>query len=363
LIPQASPQRRFAQFKEEIAAAIEAVLEGGRYILGPAVESFEAAFAAYSGVAHAIGVASGTDAIALSLRALEIGRGDEVITPALTFSGTAQAILQTGALPRFVDVDPITRCMDIDAAAAAINERTAALLPVHLFGYPCDMRRLMALAQRHGLAVVEDCAQAHGASFEGRPLGSFGNAAAFSFYPTKNLGAIGDGGAVLTNDVGLAGQLRQLRNYAFYDEDRISQTLGFNSRLDEIQAAILTVLLPHLADSNTQRRSIAAEYRAALQTQDLGLPPDAEGCVYHQFAVTSAKRDALQLYLAKSGIGSAIHYAPGLHKHPAFAAQDHAPLPVTEQLAETLLSLPIQPEVAADNVKKIARAIRDFLRQ
>ena len=361
MIPQAAPQRRVARFRGEINAAVASVLGGHGYILGSAVASFETYFATYSGSEHCVGVASGTDALALALRALGVGPGDEVILPALTFAGSAQAVLQCGAQPRFVDVDPRTRCIDPAAAADAVNPRTAAIMPVHLFGYPADMPALMALAVRHRLAVVEDCAQSHGATLDGRPLGTFGHAAAYSFYPTKNLGCVGDGGAVVTNDAELAERVRSLRNYGFAQGERISRTLGFNSRLDEIQAAILAALLPYLDAANAERRAIAARYRSALTDfPDLGLPPDHGGCVYHQFALTHPDRDGLMNHLALAGIGSAVHYAPGLHRHPAFYESADGRLPVTEALSQTLLSLPIQPEVAGDHADRIAAAVVTF---
>lgn len=365
MIPQAAPPRRIARFRREVAAAITGVLDGPGYILGAAVAAFEREFAAHAGRAHGVGVASGTDAIALALRALGVGRGDEVILPALTFSGTAQAVLHCGAVPRFADVDPVTRCLDPGAAVARVTPRTAAIVPVHLFGHPADMPALMALAERHGLAVVEDCAQSHGASLGGRALGTFGHAAAYSFYPTKNLGCAGDGGAVLTDDPDLAARLRSLRNYGFEGGERISRALGFNSRLDEVQAAILSALLPHLAAGNGERRAIAVRYRDLLPP-GIGLPPDDPGCVYHQFAVTHPDRDGLMRHLARRGVGTAIHYAPPLHQHPAFAgsADTDAPLPVTDALAASLLSLPIQPEVATtDAVARVAGAVQDFVGQ
>jgi dTDP-3-amino-3,4,6-trideoxy-alpha-D-glucose transaminase len=360
MIPQAAPGLRLARFRTEIDAAIAAVLGGGTYILGIAVEAFEQAFATQIGVGHCIGVASGTDALTLTFRALDIGPGDEVILPALTFAATAQAVLQCGALPRLVDVDPHTRCIDPEAVEAAVNAKTAALLPVHLHGYPADMPALTALAERHGLAVIEDCAQAHGGHVGGRSLGSFGHAAAFSFYPTKNLGCVGDGGAILTNDPLLAERVRILRNYGFEDAAKISASIGFNSRLDELQAAILLALLPHLDSGNAERRAIAARYRALLSAPQLGLPPDAEGCVYYQFAITHPERDALMRRLARHGIASAIHYTPGLHRHPAFSHCAAGPLPVTDSLAATLISLPIQPEVATpDVVEQVTQVIQD----
>ncbi|MEA1833506.1 DegT/DnrJ/EryC1/StrS family aminotransferase [Methylobacterium durans] len=358
--PQAAPPLRIARFREDVERAIASVLGGSSYILGQAVAEFETAFAERIGLAHGLGVASGTDALMLALRGLGIGLGDEVIAPALTFAGTAQAILQCGALPRLVDVDPVTRCIDPAAAAAAIGPRTAAILPVHLFGHPADMPALMGIAERHGLAVVEDCAQSHGAHLDGMPLGSFGHAAAFSFYPTKNLGCVGDGGAILTRDGALAERLRTLRQYGFSGPERVCGGLGFNSRLDEIQAAILLALLPHLEAGNAERRSIAARYRESLSLPGLTLPPDAPGSTYHQFAVTHPERDRLMRHLARAGIGTAVHYAPGLHRHPAFQEAASGPLPVTDALATTLLSLPIQPELAAEAPEAVADALRSF---
>lgn len=239
------------------------------------------------------------------------------------FAGTAQAILHCGTRPRFVDVDLATRCIDPAAVVAAINPRSAAILPVHLFGHPCDMPALMALAGRHGLAVVEDC------------------------------------GAILTNDAALAARLRRLNNYGFAN-DRISRTLGFNSRLDEIQAAILLALLPHLESGNAERRLIAARYRTLLVQCGLDLPPERPGCVYHQFAIACDDRDRPMLHLARAGIGSAVHYAPGLHRHPAFSDSADGPLPATDTLSAGLLSLPIQPEIAMATVGRIAVAVEGF---
>jgi dTDP-3-amino-3,4,6-trideoxy-alpha-D-glucose transaminase len=361
MIPQADPARRIARYRSEIDAAIDRVLSGTHYILGPAVEAFEAAFAGYVGVGHCVGVASGTDALALALRSLNIGPGDEVITVALTASGTAQAILHCGAEPRFVDVDPATRCIDPAAVEAAISSRTAAIMPVHLFGQPADMPRLMEIARRHRLAVIEDCAQAHGATISGRRLGSFGHAAAFSFYPTKNLGCIGDGGAVATGDAAVAARLRSLRHYGWEGDSRISEAMGFNSRLDEIQAAILQVMLGHLDEGNAERRALADEYRRSLDGLELDLPAADPGAVYHQFAIACENRDALSHRLRQAGIASAVHYHPPLHLQPAFLAFQPGALPHTEFLAARLLSLPIQPEIASDKIglisETIARAI------
>ncbi len=362
MIPQAAPPLRIARFREEIDAMVARVLSGPSYILGELVSAFEAAFAETAGVAHCVGVASGTDALALALRALGIGPGDEVLLPALTFAGTAQAILHCGASPVFVEVDQATRCIDPAAAEGAIGPRTAAVVPVHLFGHPAAMPALMALADRHRLAVVEDCAQSHSAALGDRALGSFGHAAAYSFYPTKNLGGIGDGGAVVTADPALAERLRRLRHYGFAGGERVSGGIGFNSRLDEIQAAMLLALLPHLAEGNAERRASAARYRELLDGTGIGLPPEGAGSVYHQFAITVPDRDGLKRRLDAAGIGTAVHYAPGLHRHPAFAEGARTPLPVTDALAGSLLSLPIQPEVATGHEARIAGTIRECLR-
>jgi len=360
MIPQAAPFLRIARFRSEIDNAVSRVLSGNAYVLGPNVEAFEAEFASFCGVAHCVAVANGTDALALALRALGVAPGDEVITTALTAPATAQAILQTGAAPRFVDVHPETRCIDPAAVADAITSRTKAIVPVHIFGHPCDMPSLMELSEQNKLAVVEDCAQSVGATLNDRKLGSFGNAAAYSFYPTKNLGCVGDGGAVVTADANLAAKVRSLRNYGYGVADRVSRRIGFNSRLDEMQAAILRVLLPHVEASNRQRRKIADEYRARLPT-GLAQPPTADaGCVYHQFAVSCGDRDALMRHLARDDIATAVHYTPALHHHPAFASSDQHSLPQTERLAATLLSLPIQPEVAAGRVEQITESIARF---
>lgn len=363
-IPQAAPSWRIRRFRAEVDAALEQVIGSDSYILGPKVEAFETAFAAYLSVEHCIGVGSGTDAVALALRALGIGPGDEVITSALTAAGTAQAILLCGADVRFVDVDPVTRCMDPKGVEAAITPRTAAVVPVHLYGHPADILSLVAIADRKGLALVEDCAQAHGATVGKSRIGTFGHAAAFSFYPTKNLGGIGDGGAVVCRDAATAARVRALRSYGWFDDKRISTMKAGNSRLDEIQAAILLVLLAHLDEGNNERRALAAEYRIRMGQLGLGLPTDDPGSVYHQFAITCDDRDTIRHNLWNHArIGTAVHYFPALHQQPAFRTNGDISLPHTEALVRTLLSLPIQPEVAGPNVDRIAEAVRRELTQ
>ena len=358
IIPQADPSRRIERFRAEIDEAISQVISSSHYILGTAVETFEEDFANYLGVKNCIGVASGTDALALSLRGLGITTGDEVITTALTFSATAQAILHCGATPLFVDVNPISLCIDPDDIEAEITKKTKAIVPVHLFGQPADMKRVMEIASQNGLVVVEDCAQAHGASIAGRKVGSFGDASAFSFYPTKNLGGIGDSGAIMTNDDELATRLRRLRNYGMSNDNRISITIGFNSRIDELQAAILSVLLRHLDDGNRERCQLADEYRRELSGLDLVLPPSSCGAVYHQFVISCKNRDRLSYQLQhQEGIITAVHYNPALHLHSAFKGTTVKSLPRTEYLTERLLSLPIQPEITFGKIKMISESI------
>jgi dTDP-4-amino-4,6-dideoxygalactose transaminase len=370
MIPAAAPQLRLARFSDDLEKAIRVTLAADRLILGERLERFERRFADYMGVSHSVGVNSGTDAIGLALRACGVGSGDEVITVSMTAAGTGMGILQAGAVPRFVDVDPVRRCIAPAAIEAAIGPRTAAIVPVHLHGHVADMTSVMAIAERHGLVVVEDCAQAHGAVEEttGRRAGSFGRAAAFSFYPTKNLGCAGDGGAVVTSDVEVARRLHALRSYGWEDERRVSTATGFNSRLDEVQAAVLDVMLDHLEEGNRERAEIAAKYRAALgeagDAGAVGLPPEAEGAVHHQFAIESDARDQLRDWLADHGIATGIHYPVGLHDQPAFAAWAPSDgLPVTEHLAARFVSLPIQPEVARDQAGSIAETVADGVTQ
>jgi len=363
MIPQAFPALRIARFRKEIDDAISRTLSSAHYILGPAVAQFEAEFAQYIGTEHCVGVASGTDAIALALRASGIGPGDEVITTSLTFSGTAHAILHCGAQPIFVDVNPVTRCIEPAAIEAAITKKTTAIIPVHLFGYPADMPKIMDIAKKYHLVVIEDCAQPHGAKICGRMLGSFGHAAAFSFYPTKNLGAIGDAGAVTTNDEALENRVKILRHYGIQGQHKMSISMGFNSRMDELQAAILSVLLKHLDEGNRERRALADEYRQELAGLDLVLPTDYPDAVYHQFAIEFADRDTLaEQLLNQMHIATAVHYNPPLHRHPAFSATGKCSLIHTERLSSQLLSLPIQPEVASGNISRIAESISRIIK-
>jgi dTDP-3-amino-3,4,6-trideoxy-alpha-D-glucose transaminase len=343
-----------------IEAALRRVVASGWFILGPEVEAFEREFARASGARHAVAVNSGTDAIALILRALDIGPGDEVITTPLTAAFTALAICMTGATPVFADVDPVRGTLAPVAVESVVSPRTRALLPVHLYGQPADMPALEELARRHGLALIEDCAQAHLATAGGRPVGTIGTAGAFSFYPTKNLGALGDGGAVVTNDSTLAERIRRLRNGG---QARRYQhvEMGVNSRLDEMQAAILRARLPLLAGWTERRRTIAASYRDVLAGGTVVPLSELDaGHVYHLFVVRAADRAALQAHLAQADIGTLVHYPIPLHQQDAFRDVHHGPCPHAERLCAEVLSLPLHPGVSDADVREVAAAIHAF---
>lgn len=347
-----------APHRAAIQAALTRVLDSGWYVLGEEVEAFEREFAAYCGTTHCIAVANGLDALHLILRGYGIGPGDEVIVPSNTFIATWLAVTQAGATPVPVDPDARTHNIDPQRIAAAITPRTRAILPVHLYGQPADMDPILEIADRHGLRVVEDAAQAHGARYQGRRAGSLGDAAGFSFYPGKNLGALGDGGAITTSDDALAARLRQLRNYGSSIKYR-HEVAGFNSRLDELQAAVLRAKLPYLDAENSARRACAAEYLRALQGAPLGLPqvlPGAEP-VWHLFVVCSTRRDALQAGLRERGIGTLVHYPLACHRQGAYAGQAWPPLPLAERLQHEVLSLPIAPYLQAHDVRSVADAV------
>lgn len=343
--------------------AVVRVIERGWFILGPEVEAFEQEFAAYHGVGHAVAVASGTDALELALRAAGIGAGDEVITVAHTAVATVAAIERAGATPVLVDIDPLTYTMSPQAADAALTPRTRALLPVHLYGHPADLSGLLALVEAHGLLLIEDCAQAHGARYQGQLVGTFGHLAAFSFYPTKNLGADGDAGAVLTRDAAYADKLRRLRNYG-QSSRYVHDERGVNSRMDEVQAAILRVKLPHLVDFNADRRRLAAIYNAELQGV---VKPVESGSrhVYHLYVIRHAERDGLREHLASKGIGTLIHYPIPVHMQAAYADLGYrrGSLPITEQAAGEILSLPIFVGLSDEDAHAVAEAVNGFTSQ
>jgi dTDP-3-amino-3,4,6-trideoxy-alpha-D-glucose transaminase len=341
-----------------VRAAIDRVLRRGWFVLGPEVDAFEAEFAAASGAAHAIGVGNGTDAIALTLRALRIGPGDEVIVPAISAAYTGLAVSMIGARPVFADVEDDRLTLDPSACERLIGPRTAALVPVHLFGQPANLGALRALASRHALAVVEDCCQAHLATHDGVPVGTTTSAGAFSFYPTKNLAALGDGGAVITNDAELAARIRRLRNGGQRDRyHHVEQ--GVNSRLDELQAAILRARLAFLPTWTARRRALAARYRELLP-QTLPVPERDRGHVYHLFPVRSPARDALRAHLRAAGIETLIHYPVPLPRQPAFAALRPTQAPMADGAAGELLSLPLHPRLRVEDLTRVAAAVCEY---
>jgi dTDP-4-amino-4,6-dideoxygalactose transaminase len=350
--------------RAEIDAAIAGVIDTNAYILGPDVEAFETEFAAYCEAGHCVGVASGTAALELAFEALELGPGDEVIVPANTFVATVMPLLHRGVTPVLVDCDPDTALVDVDAAAAAVSERTRAIVPVHLYGQPADMGPLLDLAAAHDLVVVEDAAQAHGARYAGRRIGSFGRATCFSFYPGKNLGALGDGGAVVTGDADLAERIRLLRDLGQARKYE-HVVAGHNERLDTLQAAVLRVKLRHLDAWNDERRRAAADYAQALEDLPVSLPETAldREHVWHLYAIRCAHRDEVRAALDSAGIGTGIHYPVPVHLHVAFAALGHTrgSFPVAEAWSREQLSLPMFPGLDRDRVDVVADRLADAL--
>jgi len=343
-----------------IDAAIRRVVDRGWYVLGPEVDGFEQAFAQATGAGHAVGVGTGTDAIAIILRGLGIGHGDEVITSPVSAAYTALACMMVGARPVFADIDPNRLTIDPDAIEAQITPRTRAILPVHLYGQPADMRAIAAIAARHHLALVEDCCQSHLASCGGTPVGSFGVAAAYSFYPTKNLGALGDGGAITTSDGALAARLKRLRNGGQTDRYHHGE-MGVNSRLDEIQAAILAARLPLLPGWTDARRAVARRYRDLLRGAPLFVPPERDaGHVYHLFPVLSPARERLQDWLRQRGIETLIHYPVPIPRQPALEREQPGYCPVADHVCAQVFSLPIYPGIPDSHVAQVAEAIHAF---
>jgi dTDP-4-amino-4,6-dideoxygalactose transaminase len=352
-----------AALRDDLDAAFARVLGRGWYILGTEVEAFEAEFAAFIGARYAVGVASGTDALEIALRALDVGPDDEVIVPALTAAPTALAVLASGARPVFADVEPVTCTLDPARLPDVLTQRTRAILPVHLYGQPADMTPILAFTDEAGLAVIEDAAQAHGAEYQGCRVGTLGALGAFSFYPTKNLGALGDGGLVITDSEALAARMRQIRDLG--QDGRYNHvTYGVNSRLDELQAALLRVKLRHLGEWNQARRQRAAWYGELLaDLPGLSLPVEADGRhhVYHLYVAQAERRDALRVWLSERGIGSDVHYPLPLHRQPIFA--EFSPpggAPVAESLAERIVSLPMFPHLTREQVEAVAEAVRTF---
>jgi dTDP-4-amino-4,6-dideoxygalactose transaminase len=344
----------------DVKAAIDRVLASGWFVLGPEVEAFEAEFAAASRVAFAVGVGTGTDAITLILRALDIGPGDEVITPPLSAAYSALAIMMAGARPVFADIDPDRLTLDPRQVEAAITSRTRAILPVHLYGQPADMQPLEAIAAKHNLAIVEDAAQAHLATADGRPIGTIGVAAATSFYPTKNLGAAGDGGAVLTRDAQLAARVKRLRNGGQITRYQ-HEEFGVNSRLDEIQAAILRARLKYLPAWTAKRRAIAAQYRSALKGASVLTPREFDrGHVYHLFPILTAARDRFQAHMKDHGIETLIHYPIPIPRQPALQSATPAVCAVADGVCSQVVSLPMYPGLSKSAIEAVAEAAATF---
>ncbi len=350
-----------AEDAADIKAAIDRVIASGWFVLGPEVDAFESEFAAASGVAHAVGVGNGTDAIMLIFRGLDIGPGDEVITPPLSAAYSALAVMMAGARPVFADIDPERLTLDPRAVEAAITPRTRAILPVHLYGQPADMRPLEAIAARHNLALVEDAAQSQLATADGRPVGTIGIAAATSFYPTKNLGALGDGGAILTRDAQLAARLKRLRNGGQTSRYH-HQDAGVNTRLDEMQAAILRARLRYLPAWTAKRRSIAARYRGAFgEGARIVVPREFDpGHVYHLFPLLSDTRDRFQAHMTASGVETLIHYPVPIPRQPALASTSPAVCPVADRVCAQVVSLPMYPGLSDDAVAAVIDAVTTF---
>ena len=361
-VPFAFPGGEARALRAEIMAALARVVDGNAYILGPEVAAFEKALAATLQVGDVIGVASGTDALVLALLALGVESDDEVITVSHTAGATVAAIRMIGAVPVLVDVHEDTYCLDPDGLRAALTPKTKAIIAVHLYGHPADVNAIRAAAP--GIPVVEDCAQAHGAFWGTRPVGGLSEVACFSFYPTKNLGALGDGGAVASNDVGIAARVRRLRTYGWTKPQYAELSHGRCSRLDEIQAALLSVKLKVLPDYVARHRAIAAQYRAGLSTLPLILPMEKPGAAhaYHLYVLRSDRRDALEHHLGKGGIGVGRHYPVPVHRQPGLATGARIPgsLAVTEKIGGEILSLPMFSAMSDEQVDRVIAVVRDF---
>ncbi len=361
MIPFLDLTKQYESIQAELDDAAQRVMKRGWFILGPEVEAFEKEFADYLGVKHAVGVGSGTEALHVAMLALGLGPGDEVITVPNTAVATVAAIEMTGARAVLCDVHPDTMLMDVAALERAVTPRTRAIIPVHLFGQSADLAPVLELARAKNVFVLEDCAQSHGATYRGKRTGSYGDIAAFSFYPTKNLGAYGDGGAIATNDPALAERVRLVRQYG-WRQRYASDIKGLNSRLDELQAAILRVKLKYLDQWNAARRERAGLYTELLQTVTTPCEMHYGQPVYHLYVVQSKRRDDLAAHLHARGIGTAIQYPYPIHLQPAYANLGHpaGSLPTAERLAREILSLPLYPELPLDDVRTVAGAVNEF---
>ena len=366
VVPFLDLKRLHEEIREPLELAFKRVLDSGWFITGSEVEAFESEFASYSEVKHCVGLGNGLDAIHLLLRAYGIGPGDEVLVPSNTFIATWLAVSQCGATPVPVEPDINTHNINPDALAAAITPRTKAIIPVHLYGQPADMDAINAVAQQHGLVVIEDAAQAQGARYKGRRVGSLGHAAATSFYPGKNLGALGDAGAILTNDKAIADKVRILRNYGSQVKYK-HEVAGYNTRLDEMQAAFLRVKLSVLDDWNERRRAVAGSYTSQLQSlasenSNLGLPwvPEWAEPVWHLYVIRSARRDALRDHLDKLGVATVIHYPIPPHQQACYTEFSKHKLPIAEMLASEVLSLPMSSAITEEEITAVVDAVRSF---
>ncbi len=362
-VPMVDLKAQYARIREEVDRAVLDVLASSQYIKGEECARFEQEFAAWCGAAQAVGVANGTDALTVALRAYGVGPGDEVVTVANTFIATGEAILLNGARPVFVDVDPVTYTMDAAAIERAITPRTKLILPVHLYGHPADMPAINAVAARHGLPVLEDAAQAHGAEVNGRRAGALGHAACFSFYPGKNLGAYGDAGMVVSSDATFLDKVARIANHGGGVHKYDNVLLGTNSRLDTLQAAVLRVKLRQLERWNAERRAVVAAYdRALAGLPGVVLPTERAGCrsAWHLYTIRVPERDRVQAHLAEKKIATAVHYPRPIHLQPAMAAAGGkvGDLPVSEQLSREVLCLPLYPELPLETVERIAGEVR-----
>ncbi len=363
-VPLMDIQAQYGPLRAQIDAAIAGVLDSGRFILGPEGRALEAAVSERLGGRPAVGVANGTDALVIALHALDVGPGDEVVTTPYTFYATAEAIARVGATPVFADVNPVTYCLDPAAVEARIGPATKAILPVHIFGHPADMPALGALAEAHGLAVVEDAAQAFGAALPEGEVGTFGDAATFSFFPTKNFPGMGDGGMVVCRDEALAERVRRLRFHGSADKV-VFDEVGYNSRLDDLQAAIIRVFYPHLDGWNARRAEAASRYAAEGLGDLMALPGAAPGArhIFHLFMARHPRRDEVRAALADAGVGSAVYYGIPMHLQPVFAGLGYAEgdLPVAEECARTALALPMHPNLSGEDVAEVVAAVHGAL--
>ena len=363
IIPVSNPKARFINQKKELLKTFESVIDSGIYILGNEVSLFEKEFANYIGIKFCVGVANGTDALAIALRGLGVQIGDEVITVSHSAVATVAAIEMAGAIPVFADIEPDTRCMDLDKLKDLISSKTKVIIPVHIYGQPARIKEIINVANKYGIKVLEDCAQAHGAKVGDRKVGSFGDAAAFSFYPTKNLGAIGDGGAIVTNSAEVFEKVLALRQYGWVKR-YVSEFTGVNSRLDELQAAFLRIKLRELDKDNTRRNEIASMYKSVFENLDIMLPQTITDTyhAYHLYVIEHDKRDELAKYLQTQGVGTALHYPVPIHLQPAYKGKFRGSdqLLQTELLYKSILSIPMFPELTDEQVNFVIDAISRF---